>query len=60
MVDALSSEGLSKRIGVAGATSGASSAERLCEGVEGVLGIEFPHLDAFGLFVDDGFQGVVF
>jgi hypothetical protein len=59
VVDALSSEGLSECIRVAGASSGASSTERLCEGVERVLGVEFPHLDAFGLFVDDGLEGVV-
>lgn len=44
-------EGVGQGVGVAGQPCGWACAEGLGEGVELVLAVCFPHLDALGLFV---------
>ena len=58
-MDGRGGKGVSERVGVACVATRASGAKRLCQGIEGVLGIELPHLDTFGLFVNDGFERFV-
>jgi len=53
-------EGVGEGGWIAGETCWGPCAEGLGEGVELVLRVCFPHLDAFCLVVDEGLEGFVF